>query len=745
MPNSPPPEYIEAFDTIPLTETLFDRPTLTKVEKEIKSYRNSNRNKIVSFLCTHQHTVTAIVLTVLAFWTRFRKIDKSKKVIWDEAHFGKFGSYYLKNEFYFDVHPPLGKMLVGFSGYLANYNGSFSFDSGSIYPEELDLYTMRTFAAVWGAMLVPLAYGTAHNLNLTTKSCILAACMILFDNALLTISRFILLDSMLLFFTSLSFFCLSGFRTQKNRPFSKQWWSWLFGTGVSLGCVLSVKWVGLFAVALVGIYTIEDLWDMLGDLTMPPTKYLAHWGSRAICLIAIPIIIYVSSFAAHFYILRNSGPGDSMMTPLFQAGLNGSTFQANPVQVAFGSNITIKSFGYTGGLLHSHASYYPDGSNQQQITCYSFKDLNNIWQVRPPRSEGDEHQLETRENNTSVRFLKNGNTLRLFHLYTMRNLHSHPINAPISTKHWEVSGYGDEEIGDIQDNWKVEIVKDINDKNTKYVKSLTTLFRLRHVYLGCYLASRHETLPEWGYRQQEVYCSREDNPDDSSTFWSVEEHHNEHLEPAPEKAYKSSFFQNFAYLNVVMWYSNNALIPDPDKDDILSSKPREWPMVSVGLRMCSWDSDNIKFYLMGNPSVWWSSFASIVIFSALFIIYTIRLKRQVIDMSPVRWIQFTSVGKLVFFGWFLHYIPFYMMGRITYLHHYFPALYFSVFMLPFLMEHFLRHKSRKFRTVIYGLIFAAMIFNFIHFAPFSFGMEGDIQQYANRRWFKHWNLIETQY
>lgn len=46
MPNSPPPEYIETFDTIPLTETLFDRPTLTKVEKEIKSYRNSNRNKV---------------------------------------------------------------------------------------------------------------------------------------------------------------------------------------------------------------------------------------------------------------------------------------------------------------------------------------------------------------------------------------------------------------------------------------------------------------------------------------------------------------------------------------------------------------------------------------------------------------------------------------------------------------------------------------------------------------------------
>jgi dolichyl-phosphate-mannose--protein O-mannosyl transferase len=36
-----------------------------------------------------------------------------------------------------------------------------------------------------------------------------------------------------------------------------------------VNCMRSVKWVGLFATALVGLYTVEDLWDKFGDLKMP--------------------------------------------------------------------------------------------------------------------------------------------------------------------------------------------------------------------------------------------------------------------------------------------------------------------------------------------------------------------------------------------------------------------------------------------------------------------------------------------
>ncbi|GKZ27908.1 protein O-mannosyltransferase 2, partial [Aspergillus brasiliensis] len=513
--------------TAPLTQELSRAPDHDAYNaKKLKQEPASFRSAVASW----EPIFAPLFLTALAIFTRMYHIGRSDIVTWDEAHFGKFGSHYLKREFYFDVHPPLGKMLVGLSGFLAGYNGSFEFKSGEKYPEDVNYTFMRIFNAAFGAVCVPLAYYTARELGFRKATVWLVSLMVLFENSYATISRFILLDSMLLCFTFTTTLCWAKFHRLQNASFSAEWFAWLFLTGVSIGCVCSVKWVGFFCTAIVGLYTVEDLWNKFGDLKMP------------------------------------------------EANLKGTEVgKDSPLEIALGSRVTLKNMGYGGGLLHSHIQTYPEGSTQQQVTCYHHKDANNDWFIYPNRYEPDY------DPEGSLRFIGDGDIIRLIHGQTGRNLHSHAISAPVTKSQYEVSCYGNITIGDDKDHWAVEVVDDVASRDRSKIRTLTTAFRLRHPVLGCYLRAGNVNLPQWGFKQIETTCVKENKPSDVYTHWNVESHYNERLPPGDPGSYKSPFWKDFIHLNVAMMTSNNALVPDPDKQDDLASKFWQWPILNVGL------------------------------------------------------------------------------------------------------------------------------------------------------------------
>ena len=99
------------------------------------------------------------------------------------------------------------------------------------------------------------------------------------------------------------------------------------------------------------------------------------------------------------------------------------------------------------------------------------------------------------------------------------------------------------------------------------------------------------------------------------------------------KLYKSPFLRDFWHLNVAMATSNNALVPDPDKEDILASKPFEWPFLHVGLRMCGWGDTQTKYYLIGLPIIWWGGTASLIVSTLVALVYVMRQQRKYIDMD----------------------------------------------------------------------------------------------------------------
>lgn len=131
----------------------------------------------------------------------------------------------------------------------------------------------------------------------------------------------------------------------------------------------------------------------------------------------------------------------------------------------------------TTRVLHSHDLGYGHsrGSGQQQVTAYDGVDDNDLWRIKPAHGHGDV------VDGSSV---QHGDTIRLEHLPTRRNLHSHPGFVSPVTAQQEVTCFGDAGEGDAGDDWRVEV-----EGGGTWVTGTTA--RLIHVATGCALHSHY--------------------------------------------------------------------------------------------------------------------------------------------------------------------------------------------------------------------------------------------------------------
>ena len=175
---------------------------------------------------------------------------------------------------------------------------------------------------------------------------------------------------------------------------------------------------------------------------------------------------------------------------------------SDPRLVRYGIPIKIRHAA-TGHTLHSHGINYKTGSYQQEVTCFGSRDDNDWWVVKSSDSA-----------NTSIGvYVPNHSIIRLEHLLTRKNLHSHPGFFSPSSRQGEVTAFGDNGVGDNNDNWKLEI----QGENPGEAWRGEHRFRLIHCITNQALHSHH------GHKtaslQQEVttYGDRDDND-----FWMIE-------------------------------------------------------------------------------------------------------------------------------------------------------------------------------------------------------------------------------
>ncbi|XP_035684770.1 protein O-mannosyl-transferase 1-like [Branchiostoma floridae] len=633
--------------------------------------------------------IPLLLLTVVAMATRMWRLEYPNSVVFDEMHFGRFASMYIRKTFFFDVHPPLGKLIIAFGAYLGDFNGNFTWERiGADYPSAVPVWYLRLFPALFGSLLVPLTYQTTVELGYNHWTAALAGGMVLFENSLVTQSRFLLIDSFLLFFILATLLCLLKFWRLKHSPFSLSWWAWLAGTGAMLACACSVKYVGVFTVLLVGGMIFHELWNLIGDKRLSVHDLTSHFLARAGLLAVLPVVLYLLLFHLHMELANRSGPHDEMMTSAFQATLEGGLSRitkSQPVSIAYGSQITLR---HTHGMflgrpcwLHSHLATYPvryhdnrGSSAQQQVTCYSFKDINNWWIVKDPGRT-------TVYVDDPPKLIHHGDIIQLVHGTSSRALNSHNVAAPLSPYSQEVTCYIDYNISlPAQNLWRVELVDGADEGDTW--KSIQSHIRLVHVNTSAALK------------------------------WKM--------------------------------LSTNKELQQEHK---YSSSPGEWPLMERGVAYWLHPRTNAQIHFMGNPVVWWSGVVGILGYLALLGVLLVRRRRACFDMDDESWQRYILTGELVLGGWVLHYVPFFLMERTLFLHHYLPALVFKILLLAVMVENIHTHVLRwpVHRNVFSALcaVWVTCIYlSYRKFAPLTYGNSDlSADEVTDLKWLDSWDLL----
>lgn len=263
-----------------------------------------------------------LLLTALAFLTRCWRLSTPGARVWDEVYFEEYASRYFSGSYYFDVHPPLGKLLIALTAWLARVPGD-QLAAGASMPQ------LRVLPALFGALLIPTFWWFLRELGARRKVAAFGAALLLLDNALLVQSRFVLTDILLLWFGLAAVTALLVAR----RSIAGARWRWLALAAVLAGAAVSTKWTGLTALGLIGLIWLVDARHASPRLPM------ARAAGEGALLVVLPAAVYCGVFAVHFALLPNDGPGVAVMSADFAATRRGNASYRDDAHIAFSEEL----------------------------------------------------------------------------------------------------------------------------------------------------------------------------------------------------------------------------------------------------------------------------------------------------------------------------------------------------------------------------------------------------------------------
>lgn len=669
-----------------------------------------------------------MMLMLVTLGVRLWNISNPPFVVHEEAILGNRINKYKTGQFFYDSQPPLISMIYYYVSSKFDYPGQFDFSKYSTYiGHAFPFFELRTFSALLGVAVVLMSFLTLKLSGMDRRGCQVGAIFVAFESSFVLEHRYIFQMPIVLFLLASITYFWKIFELQQ--PFSLKWHSYALMLGLLLGLLVSSQNEGWRTVIWIFIASGYQLWWSFGNPNQkyPIYRFTLNLIFRPIYFYFIPLILSAVSIGVHLNMLPGTGEGTPFVSGTFQSSFINFPNEKVVSPVGPGSMVSLRHL-KTNVYLHSHEEYFLGGSQQQQVTGYGYRDLNNIWFLENiSMSSGNPHA-------EPFHVFHDGDFVKFKHFQTRRRLHSHDKSAPVTDNDWqfEVSAYGaDGYPGDINDIWQIELVQQESypDIAKKEWRALNSIVRLKHPFTKCYLFSHRVKIPDTATAQQEITCAQ--NGIDENSYWFVETNYHPMHEKSEERldvvSYRTASLMDRVdeYADLVQ---DTAAVLEKEKANSYSFKGYWLPLLIMGVPI--YRQHFRQIVLIGNFFVWYSALGGLISY-LIFKLYTIVAiqrewkrfdkSRDILEMDH-------QVGSFLLL-WACHFTP-YLFKDNTTLVDYLPALYFSILASARWLEYILNsmfRANKKLVNALYALMIACTVSTFLVYSPFVYGNETLLQ------------------
>ncbi len=222
-------------------------------------------------------TFVGLAVMLLFIFLRVWRISFPGETVFDEVYFPKMAHQYLSGESFFDIHPPLGKLIIAV--------GEMLFGNTQL--------GWRIMPLLAGIATIPVAYWTSLQVFGDKRVGFITALLIALDGLFIVYSRTGLMDGFLILFGLAAFGFAFVFR--RRRVEGESAWLPLILTGLFAGLALAIKWIGAGFLPVVGLITLVTLL-----VTKERKADVPDYLIWAVSMIVLPFMLYTVPFLANW-------------------------------------------------------------------------------------------------------------------------------------------------------------------------------------------------------------------------------------------------------------------------------------------------------------------------------------------------------------------------------------------------------------------------------------------------------------